>query len=220
VTQRGRWAAIRPVASRERCVLHTWLGADCRANHVAGRCCTTKLKNAHGTEFRELLYRFHPWSGFPIAIHEAINKPDGVVFRCDLVDSDSDRWLEIPAWMFDRSACAKVRLVATDPHADISALVALASLLRDVLRDPAVVSSIPDSIVSSLSGDPNQGDVHAISKQAGAPSSHTASSRFVRRKTTEASLVRAADGDTGSAHRPDYATNPGSRRQSSGRRRR
>ncbi len=133
------------------------------------------------------------------------------MFRCDLVDSDSDRWLEIPAWMFDRSACAKVRLVATDPHADISALVALASLLRDVLHDPVVVSNIPDSIVSSLSGDSNQGDVHAMSKQAGAPSSHTASSRFVRRKTTDASLVRAADGNTGSAHRPDGATNPGKR---------
>jgi hypothetical protein len=91
---------------------------------------------AHRTEFRELLYRFHPWSGFPIAIHEAINKPDGVVFRCDLVDSDSDRWLELPAWMFDRSACARVRLVATDPHADISALVALASLLRMCCTTP------------------------------------------------------------------------------------
>src|SRR5262249_36588973 len=61
--------------------------------------CTTKLKNAHRTEFRELLYPFHPWSGSPIAIHEAIDKPDGVVFRCDMVDSDSDRWQEIPAWM-------------------------------------------------------------------------------------------------------------------------
>jgi hypothetical protein len=115
-----------------------------------------------------LLYRFHPWSGLPIAIHKAIDKPDGVVFRCDIVDSDSDRWLENPAWMFDRSACAKVRLVATDPHADMSALVALASLLRDVLHDPSVVSNIPDSVVSNLSRDPNRGDVHVMSKQAGA----------------------------------------------------
>jgi hypothetical protein len=53
-----------------------------------------------------------------------------MVFQCDIAGSDSDRWLEIPAWMFDRSACAKVRLVA-DAHADLSALVALCSLLRD-----------------------------------------------------------------------------------------
>src|SRR5262249_23671599 len=152
----------------------------------AGRCCTTKLKNAHRTEFRELLYPFHPWSGSPIAIHEAIDKPDGVVFRCDMVDSDSDRWQEVPAWMFDRAVCVKVRLRVSDPHADISALVALASLLRDVLHDPAVVSNIPDSIVSNLSRDPNRGDVHAMSKQAGAPSSHIASNRFVRRKPTDA----------------------------------
>jgi hypothetical protein len=33
----------------------------------------------------------------------------------------------------------------------------------------------------------------------------------------DAYLVRAADGDTGSSHPPDYATNPGSRRQSSDR---
>jgi hypothetical protein len=103
-----------------------------------GPRCTTKLKNAHRTEFRELLYRFHPWSGLPIAIHEAIDKPDGVLFRSDIVDSDSDRWREIPAWMFDRSACAKVRLVATDPHADMSALVALASLLPSARRSTAV----------------------------------------------------------------------------------
>ena len=204
-------------AAADRSRLDPGRGRQAR-REVALRC-TTKLKNAR-TEFCELLYRFHPWSGFPIAIHEAINKPDGVVFRCDIVDSDSDRWREIPAWMFDRSACAKVRLVATDPHADMSALVALASLLRDVLHDPAVVSNIPDSIVSNLSRDPNQGDVHAMSKQAGARSPHIASNRFVRRTTTDASLVRAADGDTGSTHPPDYAANPGSRRQSSGRRRR
>src|SRR5215475_10122462 len=107
--------------------------------------------------------------------------------------------------MFDRSACAKVRLVATDPHADMSALVALASLLRDVLHDPAVLSNNPDSIVSNRSRDPNRGDGHAMSKQAGAPASHIASNRFVRRKTTDTNLARAADGDTGSGHRPDYA---------------
>src|SRR5215472_10283781 len=34
--------------------------------------CTTRLENAHNTEFRELLYPWHPWSGLRIGIHEAI----------------------------------------------------------------------------------------------------------------------------------------------------
>jgi hypothetical protein len=37
-----------------------------------------------------------------VAIHEAIEKADGVVFRCTLSGSDADRWLEVPAWMFER----------------------------------------------------------------------------------------------------------------------
>ena len=71
------------------------------------RHCTTRLKNAHGTEFRELLYRWHPWFGLRVGVHDAIDKSDSIVFRCNLSGSDTDRWLEIPAWMFDRSACAQ-----------------------------------------------------------------------------------------------------------------
>ncbi|HMG33042.1 MAG TPA: hypothetical protein VKM94_03815 [Blastocatellia bacterium] len=44
--------------------------------------CTTRLQNAHNTEFRELLYPWHPWSGLRIGIHEAIERPGGVLFRC------------------------------------------------------------------------------------------------------------------------------------------
>jgi hypothetical protein len=34
-----------------------------------------------------------------VAIHEAVDKADGVVFRCTLSGSAADRWLEVPAWM-------------------------------------------------------------------------------------------------------------------------
>jgi len=40
-----------------------------------------------------------------VAIHEAIDKADGIVFRCTLSGSAADRWLEVPAWMFDRARC-------------------------------------------------------------------------------------------------------------------
>jgi hypothetical protein len=66
-----------------------------------------KLKNAHGTVFRELLYHWHPWFGMWVAIHEAIDKADGVVFRCTLSGSAAERWLEVPAWMFERAMCPR-----------------------------------------------------------------------------------------------------------------
>jgi hypothetical protein len=121
----------------------------------------------------------------------------------------SEHWLEIPAWMFDRSACAKVRLAA-DPRADLSSLVALGLLLRDVLHNRPAGSNVSDSTVSSLSHDPNRADAHATPGQAeaGAPP-RAASNRFVGRRTTDdrpdADLVRAADRDTGGSHRPRYA---------------
>jgi hypothetical protein len=87
-----------------------------------GRCSTTRLENAYSTEVWDLLYPWHPWSGLRNGIHEAIERPGGIAFRCDLTASDANRWLEIPAWMFDRSACAKVRL-ALEPHTDLSALI-------------------------------------------------------------------------------------------------
>jgi hypothetical protein len=43
--------------------------------------------------------------------------------------------------MFDRSACAKVRL-AVEPHTDLSALVMLGALLRDV-RNKRSTASMP-----------------------------------------------------------------------------
>ena len=98
------------------------------------RVVQTRLENTHGTEFRELLYRWHPWFGLRVGVHEAIKRSGEVVFRCSLSGTDVDRWLEIPSWMFERSACAWVR-VAADTHADLAALMALAELVRDALSD-------------------------------------------------------------------------------------
>jgi hypothetical protein len=47
-----------------------------------------------------------------VAVHEAIGKMDGNVFRCTLSGSDVDRWLEVPAWMFERISCPDQRDVA------------------------------------------------------------------------------------------------------------
>jgi len=66
--------------------------------------------------------------------------------------------------MFDRSACAKVRL-AVEPHTDLSALVMLGALLRDVRNKRSTASDAADSGLSPLSGDQNQGEIHATPEQ-------------------------------------------------------
>jgi hypothetical protein len=95
----------------------------------------------------------------------AIERSGEVVFRCTVSGSDVDRWLEIPAWMFERSAWATVR-VAADAHVDLSALMALAELVRDALSDRFAPSNALLSGASSLFRDQNRGEVHATPGEA------------------------------------------------------
>src|SRR5215471_21587910 len=92
-----------------------------------------------------LLYPWHPWFGLRVGIHAAIERADGIVFRCSLGGADADRWLEVPAWMFDRPACARVR-VAADAHVDLAALTAVTALLQ-ALNDRPVSPNAPLSSV-------------------------------------------------------------------------
>lgn len=46
-------------------------------------------------------------------IHEVVEKAGREVFRCGLSGRASDRWLEIPAWMFDWVASAAWQVGAT-----------------------------------------------------------------------------------------------------------
>ena len=183
----------------------------------AGLSCTTRLKNAHGTKFRELLYRWHPWHGLRVGVYEAIEKPDGVVFRCALTASDSVRCLEIPAWMFDRSACARVH-VAAEPRVDLSALAMLTALLRDVRNNWPAASVAPDSGVSPLSGDQNRREPYAMPQQMedGTPP-RSAADRPVRKGSAgerrHARLVRTTEGNAGGPNQLDDSADPGSRRQ-------
>jgi len=126
--QRGKCGLTLQAQVRRRSLgMHAEGGALLRRMEHAwpNERCITKLENAHGTESREPLYPWHPWAGLSVGVHESVEKPDGVVFRCSV----RGRRLEIPAWMFDRSACARVR-VAADAHVNLAALVALSALLR------------------------------------------------------------------------------------------
>jgi hypothetical protein len=88
--------------------------------------------------WREVLYRFHPWFGRNVCVHAMIERAGSVVFRCSLDGSDAARWLEIPAWMFDRAFCPHEPRLVPEPFAGVEALKALSALLDQALIDPAL----------------------------------------------------------------------------------
>ena len=86
-----------------------------------------------------------------VAIHETVDKADGVVFRCTLSGSAADRWLEVPAWMFDRARCLDPSRLTASPFASMDALSVLSDLLRQALKPPLSSSNAPHSGASRSS---------------------------------------------------------------------
>lgn len=181
--------------------------------------CTTRFENAHRTVLREVLYRHHPWFGRRVCVHETVDKADDVVFRCTLEESQADRWLEVPAWMFDRTACPDVQLLTVQPFVSIDALAALSALLDLALKDQTP-SAVLLSSASRASHDQNRGEVHVTrddklrervptqSTTAPAASDRSVQERPVERRQRRARMAGAAGGSAGSAHEPDDAVDP------------
>lgn len=195
-----------------------------QGSSAGGGDCTRRLENAHRTVFRELLYPWHPWFGLQVAVHEAIEKTDGIVLRCTLSGSEVDRWLEVPAWMFERAANPNQPKVAQAPFASMSALSALADLLRQSLTDRPTPQNAPLSGTSRSSHDQNRREDHEHAKfgcSDGAPQAASvragrkaSADRPVRRSDAGASddctnLARPADRDAKHADKPDGAVDPG-----------
>jgi hypothetical protein len=66
-----------------------------------------------------------------------IDRADETFLRCTQDGSEVERWLEIPAWMFDRAACpADVRLSAL-PFVSLGTLSALSGLIDQVMKSAA-----------------------------------------------------------------------------------
>jgi hypothetical protein len=129
---------------------------------VKGACeprYTTTFENAHRTVLREVLYRHHPWFGHRVCVHEAVDKADNVVFRCTLGESRAERWLEVPAWMFDRTACPDAEPLTAQPFVSIDALAVLSALLDLTLKDRTPSVSLLSG-ASRASHDENRGDTH------------------------------------------------------------
>ena len=171
------------------------------------------FENAHRTVLREVLYR-----GRRVCIHGTVDKAGYVVFRCTLEGSQADRWLEVPAWMFDRTAYPDPGLLAAQPHVSIEALAALSALLDLALKDQT-----PSAVLSSASRashDQNRGETHVTrndklrervptqSTTAPAASDRSVRGRPVERRHRRARMAGAAGGSAGSAHEPDDAVDP------------
>jgi hypothetical protein len=187
--------------------------------------CRTRFKNAHGPVFRELLYPWHPWSKQRVAVHEAIAKADGITFRCTLSGLDADRWLEVPAWMFERAACPDQSSLATSPFVSMSALTALFDLIGPVLKGLSTLSNAPTSGASESSLEQNRGEAHdhtdIVATNAGRCPKASAKLRFtadrsVRRHVggiadEDTCVARVAGGDQKHTHQPSGAIDPGTR---------
>ena len=178
--------------------------------------CTTRRGNAHRTEKRKVLYLWHPWAGCTVQIHEVIDKVAGAVARCSHDEGATGRWLELPLWMFDRSACAPMR-VQTLPHVDIAALRALRALLDatsiggvEIGRTP---SNAPVWEPLKVSHDQNRGEAHATPTAASTrPSKPNEAVRSIHHEErqqcdTDAGMADAARGNAPGSDGANDASN-------------
>src|ERR1700680_3497962 len=188
---------------------------------TCGCHCTTTFETTHRTVLGEVLYRHHPWFGRRVGVHETVDKADDVVFRCTLDGSQAERWLEVPAWMFDRTACPDAEPLTAQPFVSIDALAALSALLELALKDrtPSVALL---SGASRASHDQNRGETHVTregnakeriptqSTTAAAAADGSVRDRPVERRHRRARMAGAAGGSAGGPHQPDDAVDPGS----------
>jgi hypothetical protein len=140
-------------------------------------------RNAHITESREVLYRWHPWHGRAVFIFSAISKGEYPVFRCALDPADVSRLLEVPQWMFDATTCCHIKFSAT-PKVSLEALRGLDKLLAAV-RVPNI-SGVLQAQHHSLSapgdaGETHEGSTPAQSTDAVSATAHTAVDEFSAR---------------------------------------
>jgi hypothetical protein len=188
-----------------------------RAPHAGAVGCTTRRRNAHRTDTpdeRQVLYPWHPWAGCAVHVHEVIEKASGAVLRCSRGSVAKGRWLELPAWMFDRAACLPMQMAAR-PRVDGAALSALQALLAQTAgREPGdpPSSNAPVSGAARDSCGQNRGDAHATpAPPSRASSATTPPARSVRSarpgelRSTSVGMAHAPRRDASGGDRPDGA---------------
>jgi hypothetical protein len=109
-----------------------------RVRGACDRRDTSRQRNTHSNELREVRYPWHPWYARAVVVHETFTRNRRAVFRCGIDENPRAQLLEIPQWMFDSVACCHMRLAAV-PTVGCDALLDLKALLR--------CASLPDSDV-------------------------------------------------------------------------
>ena len=212
--KQGAICAALQVRGTDRSLRWVWRQrppvAGIRELNGAGRCYTTRSHNTHRTEQRALLYRWHPWVGRQVYVHEAIERTDRTSFRCSLTGAAAARCLEVPAWMFDRAAshCWELK---PNPIASIGALAALSALLNEAAEACSRPSRSQDSGATSNSLTAIPGDAHAAPNDTSATRPIRSASR--RRADADAALEELARRDASDAYRADSPPDPRPRRR-------
>ena len=91
-----------------------------------------------------------------VYIHEVIERGGELIFRCDLGEKPTARCMNVPAWMFDRAACLRVRRADT-PQVELAALICLKALLAEVANRTSTVTTV----VGARHSFENRGDADA-----------------------------------------------------------
>jgi hypothetical protein len=86
---------------------------------------------------------------------------DGVYFRCAADGGHADRWLEVPAWMFERASCPGDLQLTAAPFVSLGALGELSALLDRALKTSTASSNAPLSGAFRSSHDQIRGEAHA-----------------------------------------------------------
>ena len=190
----------------------------CSSPDAGGDDCTTKFENTHRIVRREILYRLHPWFGRHVFVHEVVNKAAASsVFRCTFDGSEIARYLEIPAWMFDRAACASDGHFAVEPFVSLEALNALSILLNQVLKNVAPSLNVQCPGACGSPYEQNRGETHdreyngATDRKAAQEAHRCQADGSVRKRgSRDAKLARSAGRSARVADRPDDEVDAGS----------
>jgi hypothetical protein len=135
--------------------------------------CTSRRQNAHITERRVILYRWHPWHGRTVLIVGAVSKGAIASFRCQLEEQDS-RSLEVPQWMFDAATCCRLQQAAV-PMVTCDALREVRALIAAVQRDAVGFMLQAEHPIPKLTGGAHaKQELSACDRSAGAVPSASA----------------------------------------------
>src|SRR5260370_32098996 len=157
--------------------------------------CTTQQHNAHRTEEREVLYRWHPWFGRRVFVHEITFKGGVRIFRCAETAQGVARCVEVPEWMFDRATCCGMAY-AESPRVGCAALDRLKVLILEASGTAAgaVLEARPHSFAL-------EGEADATFQ----PPSSSSTARSVSNGHPENGVAPTAHGGARESHPPACA---------------